>query len=103
MYYRHFELNEKLFLHYKGFTELENMHLFPDLKCLYFEGNGLVDINNSLETNTKLMSLMLHENLIKKMEGFHTLTNLKVLNLSENNIYKIEGLENCTSLQSLYL
>lgn len=68
------------------------MHLFPDLKCLYFEGNGLKEVGSGVETNTKLMSLMLHENLLRKMDGFHTLTNLKVLNLAENNIQKIEGL-----------
>ena len=102
-YYRHFELNEKLFLHYKGFMKIENMHLFPDLKTLYFEGNGIVEIGNALETNTKMMSLQLHENMIRKMEGLHTLTNLRILNLSENHIYKIEGLENCVNLQSLYI
>jgi len=40
-YYRTFELNEKLYLHFKGFNKFENMHLFPELKCIYFEGNGL--------------------------------------------------------------
>ena len=39
MYYRTFELNEKLYFHYKGFERIENMNLFPDLKCLYWEGN----------------------------------------------------------------
>lgn len=58
MYYRTIELNEKLYLHYKGFARLENMDLFPDLKCLYFEGNGIERIE-SLDTNHKLMSLML--------------------------------------------
>jgi len=34
------------------------MHLFPELKCLYFEGNGLKKIEG-LETNTQLVSLYL--------------------------------------------
>lgn len=102
-YYRHFELNEKLFLHYKGFCKIENMHLFPDLKCLYFEGNGLTEIGDSLETCTKLMSLMLHENLLRKVDGLHTLTNLKVLNLSDNLLFRIEGLQGCVQLENLYM
>ena len=39
-YYRTPHLNEKLYLHYKGFSHFKNMELFTDLKCLYFEGNG---------------------------------------------------------------
>jgi hypothetical protein len=58
LYYRTYELNEKLYFHYKGFEKLENMHLFPELKCLYFEGNGLKKIEG-LETNTQLVSLYL--------------------------------------------
>lgn len=79
------------------------MHLFPDLKTLYFEGNGLVEVADALLTNTKLMSLMLHENMIKKMDGFHTLSNLRTLNLAENCIYRIEGLSGCVNLVSLYM
>ena len=32
LYYGTFELNEKLYLHYKGFKRIENLHFFPDLK-----------------------------------------------------------------------
>ena len=39
------------------------MELFPDLKCLYFEGNG-IDKIQGLTTNVLLMSLFLQENLI---------------------------------------
>ena len=39
-YYRTPYLNEKLYLHYKGFSNFKNMEQFTDLKCLYFEGNG---------------------------------------------------------------
>jgi len=52
LYYRTPELNEKLYLHYKGklsisnhstlgFTKIQNLEQFTDLKCLYFEGNGM--------------------------------------------------------------
>jgi dynein assembly factor 1, axonemal len=39
-YYRTPHLNEKLYLHYKGFHFIKNMAQFTELKCLYFEGNG---------------------------------------------------------------
>lgn len=57
-YYRTFELNEKLYFHYKGFERIENMDLFPELKCLYWEGNGVARIRG-LETNTQLIALYL--------------------------------------------
>ena len=39
-YYRTPELNEKLYLHFKGFGKMQNLEQFTNLKCLYFEGNG---------------------------------------------------------------
>lgn len=39
-YYRTPELNDKLFIHYKGFSYMKNLEQFTQLKCLYFEGNG---------------------------------------------------------------
>lgn len=39
-YYRTPELNEKLYLHFKGFSKMQNLEQFTQLKCLYFEGNG---------------------------------------------------------------
>jgi len=43
-YYRTAYLNEKLYLHYKGFSYIKNMQEFTELKCLYFEGNGKLSI-----------------------------------------------------------
>ena len=101
-YYRTFELNEKLYFHYKGFQKIENMQLFPELKCLYWEGNGSTEISG-LDSNTNLISLYLQENIIKKIEGLSTLSRLHTLQLSDNLIQKIEGLSFCTALDSLYL
>ena len=57
-YYGTFELNERLYFHYKGFDKIENMHLFPLLKTLYWEGNCVTKISG-LETNTNLIQLYL--------------------------------------------
>lgn len=99
-YYRTPALNEKLFLHFKGFDHAQNLEQFINLKCLYFEGNGCSSMLG-LETNTKMMSLMMHENVIEKMEGLTTLVNLRTLNLSDNCIKRIEGLSGCPLLDTL--
>ena len=44
-YYRTPHLNEKLFLHYKGWHYMRNLEQFEDLKCLYIEANGLRSLN----------------------------------------------------------
>lgn len=65
-YYRTFELNEKLYLHFKGFSKFNCMDLFPQLKTLYFEGNGLSEISG-LENNGELRCLYVHENCVQVM------------------------------------
>ena len=55
-YYRVPSLNDKLFLHYKGFAAIQNLEEFSELKCLYFEGNGCKSLKG-LESNVKMRSL----------------------------------------------
>jgi hypothetical protein len=74
-YYRTPSLNEKLYLHYKGFSKMQNLDQFINLKCLYFEGNGC-DSLLGLEKCTILRSLYIQENVISKMEGLETLKDL---------------------------
>ena len=78
------------------------MELFPELKTLYFEGNGLGEISG-LETNSRLRCLYLHENCIQRMEGMDGLVELANLNLSDNMITTVEGLGNLENLDMLYL
>ena len=101
-YYRTPWLNDKLYLHYKGFSRMKNMEQFTELKCLYFEGNGC-DSLLGLENCKMMMSLFVQENCITKIEGLDTLKDLRQVNLTNNMIKKVEGLENCTSLDTLYL
>lgn len=41
LYYTTPELNDCLYLHYKGFEKIENLEEFTGLKVIYLEGNGL--------------------------------------------------------------
>lgn len=78
------------------------MEHFPDLRCLYFEGNGIKKIQG-FATNGKMRCLYLQENLIDKIEGLENMPILYQLNLSDNCLTKIENLGANTSLDTLYL
>lgn len=101
-YYRTAYLNDKLFLHYKGFHNIKNLEQFTDLKCLYFEGNGCRSMKG-LEQNTMLRSLMMQENCIDSTEGLETLTQLRMLNMNDNMVTKISGLGGAIALDTIYL
>ena len=101
-YYRTPSLNEKLYLHYKGFSYIRNLEQFTDLKCLYFEGNGCKSMKG-LEKNVKLRSLMIQENIIEEIEGLDTLKDLRQLNLNENMLKTVSGLAGCEMLDTIYL
>jgi len=64
MYYKTLEINDVLHFHMKGFQEIRNMDLFPNLKVLYFNGNGCRSLNG-LQTNTKMKSLYVQYNMIR--------------------------------------
>lgn len=102
LYYTTESLNEVLYLHFKGFTKIENLDLFPNLRCVYLENNGFSEIEG-LESSTQMRSLYLHENLIKSISGLDALEELVVLNLSDNCIEKIEGLDQNKKLETLLL
>mmetsp|Transcript_39769 Transcript_39769/g.63202 ORF Transcript_39769/g.63202 Transcript_39769/m.63202 type:complete len:568 (+) Transcript_39769:80-1783(+) len=100
MYYRTLELNDKLYIHYKGWKEIKNLDEWIGLKTLYAECNAFHEISG-LQNCTQLRSLFLQENCIKRISGLETLTQLWSLNLSNNFIEKIEGLSACTRLNTL--
>ena len=95
-------LNDKLFLHFKGFTKIENLEDYYNLKVLYLDHNLLKTIEN-LDPLVNLKALYLQNNLIGKIEGLDKLTNLVILNLSRNQITQIENLEHLINLQTIDL
>jgi dynein assembly factor 1 len=62
------ELNDKLFLHYKGFMKIAALDEYTGLRVLWLEGNGISKIEG-LTKQAELRTLYLHENLLERLEG----------------------------------
>ena len=94
------ELNDKIYLHFKGFRKIENLNKFTGCKAIWLESNGFSKLEN-LEALIDLRCLYLSKNLISKIEGLDCLKNLTILDLSNNRIATIENLSCCPNLQTL--
>lgn len=66
--YQTASLNDKLYLHYKGFREIANLGPYTGLRVLWLEGNGLTAIQG-LEAQVEMRTLYLQENCIERIEG----------------------------------
>ncbi|XP_033102634.1 dynein assembly factor 1, axonemal-like isoform X2 [Anneissia japonica] len=89
--YRTPELNDVLYLHYKGYTRLEGLDKYTGLKTIYLECNGFKTIEN-LRNQKELRCLFLQQNLIAKLENLDDLQLLDTLNVSNNLITKVENI-----------
>lgn len=96
------DLNDKLYLHYSGFTRIKNLDKFINIKVLYLNNNNFTTIEN-LSHLKQLNALYLQQNHIYEISGLEELTQLELLSLAGNFISKIENLGKLTQLKTLEL
>ena len=100
MYYSTPHLNDKLYIHYGGFTQLSNLEEWTGLRVIYADCNAISKIEG-LDTLVEMRSLHLNQNCIRKLEGLDNLKELWTLSLTENYIQKIENLSHLPRLNTL--
>jgi len=96
------ELNDKLYLHFKGISEIKHLEEYTGLKVLWLEGNCISKIEG-LDKQADLRCLYLHQNVIETIENLDQLVNLDTLNISQNFISNLQGLAACTKLNTLQI
>jgi hypothetical protein len=91
-FFRTPELNDQLYLHFSGFTKIENLEAFTGVRSIWLENNAVADIEN-LEALPKLACLYLQNNCLRSL-GSCALPRLDVLNVAHNSVASLSGAAN---------
>eukprot|EP00993_Chasmostoma_nieuportense_P001517 NODE_2392_length_1189_cov_37.731638_g2278_i0.p1 GENE.NODE_2392_length_1189_cov_37.731638_g2278_i0~~NODE_2392_length_1189_cov_37.731638_g2278_i0.p1 ORF type:complete len:348 (-),score=86.42 NODE_2392_length_1189_cov_37.731638_g2278_i0:91-1134(-) len=100
--YRTPELNDKLYLHFKGFTTIGGLEHYTAVRVLWLEGNAISKIEN-LDHQSELRTLYLHQNCLYELDNLAPLQQLDSLNVSENFISTLTNLACLPKLQTLLM
>jgi dynein assembly factor 1, axonemal len=96
------ELNEKIYLHFRGFRKIEGLGSFVNCRALWLENNIITDIEG-LDNLPLLDSLFLQYNHILRMPADlgYSVASLRSINISHNAIVSLNGIEHFPNLEKV--
>jgi dynein assembly factor 1 len=95
-------LNEKLYLHYRGYERIEGLDDWTGLRALWLEGNGFTTIEG-LGAQTELRCIYLHQNSITCIGNLYQCQKLATLQMSNNQLRSLQNLCSLPELSTLQL
>eukprot|EP00960_Hanusia_phi_P005264 152956-Hanusia_phi.AAC.1 len=96
-------LNDKLYLHFKGWKKIEPcINEYDGVKALWLEGNALSKIEN-FDKLVNLRCLYIQQNCLEDLSGLENCPDLDAINCSNNSIRKISHISHLHRLNTLQI